>query len=224
MTGKMEQIKPALIRPATAEDVDSIAYLAFLAGRSQVEVSIFDLMFPGPYGPTRERLSEMARLLNTETRSWFHHSYHTVAEVEGVVAASLSAFTKKEGRVGKLLGAFKEIGWTDDDLSAMGQRMQPYLRVELPVPEDAWIIESVGCDERYRRRGLISALLDSAVDAGLQSGCQFITLNVFIGNVPAIGAYQKAGLKIIGEKRDPEFARVFDCPGMYQMALQPPDE
>ena len=217
----MEQTKPPFIRTATAEDSDRIAYLAYLAGRSQVEVSIFDLMFPGPYGPTPERLGEMARLLDTETRSWFHHSYHTVAEVEGVVAASLSAFTKKEGRVGKLLGVLKEIGWTDDDLSAMGERMQPYMRVEYPVPEGAWIIENVGCYEEFRRRGLISALLKSAVDAGLRSGYRFITLNAFIGNVPAIGAYEKAGLRIIGERRDPEFARIFDCPGMYQMALTP---
>ena len=220
----MEQVKPPLIRNAAVGDAERIAYLTYLAGRSHVEVSIFDFMFPGPHGPTPERLSEMARLLNTETVSWFHYSYCKVAEVEGVAAASLFTFTKSESRVGKLLKAFKEIGWTNDDLSVMGERMQPYLRAEFPLPDGAWIIESVACHQQFRRRGLVSVLLSDAIDTGRQNGHQFITLNTFIGNAPAINAYRKAGLKIIGEKRDPEFARVFNCPGMYQMALQPEDE
>jgi ribosomal protein S18 acetylase RimI-like enzyme len=163
----------------------------------------------------------MARLLYTKTVSWFHHSYCRVAEVDGLAAASMFTFNQKQSRVGKLLKAFKEIGWTDDDLMMMGERMQPYLRAELPVPEDAWIIESVACYEEFRRRGLTSALLAEAIDRGHAIGHQFITLNAFIGNDPAIAAYRKAGFKIIGERRDPEFARVFECPGMYQMALRP---
>jgi ribosomal protein S18 acetylase RimI-like enzyme len=220
----MEQIMPPLIRPAAARDAELLASLTYLAGRSHVAVSIYEFMFPGPQGPTPERLGEMARLLFTETVSWFHHSYCRVAEADGVAAASLSAFTRKEGRVGRLLKAFKEIGWTDDDLSAMGERMKPYLRAEFPVQDGAWIIENVACQEDFRRRGLVSALLHEAVERGLENGYRFITLNAFIGNDAAIIAYRKAGLKIIGEKRDPEFARVFGCPGMYQMALQPGDE
>jgi ribosomal protein S18 acetylase RimI-like enzyme len=221
MKDDLEQLETPLIRPAALRDADRIAYLTYLAGRSQVDVSIFDFMFPGPGGPTGERLGEMARLLYAQTVSWFHHSYCTVAEVEGVAAASLFTFTKNESRLGKLLKAFKEIGWTDDDLSAMGGRMQPYLRAEFPLPDGAWIIESVACYEEFRRRGLVSALLADAIDRGLNNGHQFITLNTFIGNDAAISAYEKAGLRIIGEKRDPQFARVFDCPGMYQMAIQP---
>lgn len=210
-----------VIRQAAPADAERIAYLSYLAGRGHVRTSAYDLMFPGPAGPTGERLGAMARILESRSRSWFHHSYYTVAQIEGAAAASLCAFVKREGRNQPLFLAFKETGWTDDDLAAMGQRMQPFILAETEVPDDAWVIENVACYEQHRRRGLVNALLESAVARGLEQGCGSMRIGVFIGNEPAIRAYRKVGFEITAEKRAPEFASVFNCPGMYQMTLEP---
>lgn len=209
-----------VIRQATLLDAWRLAYLSYLAGRGHVRTSAYDLMFPGPAGPTDERLGAMARILDSRSRSWLHHSYYTVTEVGGAAAASLCAFVKREGRNLPLFLAFNEAGWTDDDIAAMGQRMQPFILAETVVPDDAWVIENVACYEQYRRKGLVNALLESAIACGLARGCKSMKIGVFIGNEPAIRAYRKAGFEITAEKRAPEFASVFDCPGMYQMTLE----
>lgn len=208
------------LRPAAPADADRISYLCYLAGQGHVETSVYDLIIPGPYGPTPDRLAVMEKMLTAETRSWFHHAYYIVADVGGRTAASLCAFNKEEGRTRPLLAAFKEIGWTDDDLVAMGERLEPFVRAEPDVPLDAWVVENVGCYEEYRRRGLVNALLERAVEKGRERGYSHMQIGVYIGNKPAINAYGKAGFEITEEKRDPGFARAFGCPGMYRMTLK----
>jgi ribosomal protein S18 acetylase RimI-like enzyme len=208
------------VRPAETEDASRIAYLCYLAGRGQVETSVYDLIVPGPHGPTDERLAVMEKMLTTTRRSWFHHSMYWVADIGGATAASLCAFNKEEGRTRPLLEAFREIGWSEDDLVAMGQRLEPFVRAEPRVPDEAWVIENVGCYERYRRRGLVRALLERAMEEGRERGYSHMQISVFIGNEPAISAYAGAGFEITEEKRSPEFARVFGCPGMYRMTYR----
>lgn len=209
-----------LIRRAGPEDAPTIAYLCYLAGRGHVRTSVYDLMIPGPPGPTPDRLGQMTAVLTSECRSWFHYSFYTVMEVDGKAAAALCSFSKVEGRALPLLGTFKRLGWSDSDLEAMGDRLRPFIRAEPRVPQGAWVVENVGCLEGYRRRGLAMDLLEHAVRRGVELGHELQQIAVFIGNRPAINAYLKIGFEVTGVKRDPEFLRVFDCPGMYRMNLR----
>lgn len=208
------------VRRAVAGDAHRIAYLSYLAGRGQVKTSAYDLIIPGPHGPTSERLDEMSRLLRTSTRSWFHYSRYTVADIDGLVVAALCAFARKERHFRPLVAAFQEIGWTDEDIAAMRRDTRPFIAAELGVPLDSWVIENVGCYEEDRRRGLTYTLLETVIEEGREQGFQDARIGVFVGNGPAIRAYEKAGFVITGEKRDPDFERVFECPGMYQMTLE----
>ncbi len=208
------------IRPAGAADAPRIAFLCYLAGQGHVETSVYDLIVPGPCGPTAARLAEMEKMLTTARRSWFHHSMYRVADIGGRTAASLCAFNKEEGRNRPLLEAFREIGWSDEDLAAIGERLGPFIRAEPNVPDDAWVIENVACYEEHRRRGLVGALLEHAMQEGRIRGHKHMQISVFIGNEPAIKAYGSAGFEITEEKRAPEFARIFGCPGMYRMTYR----
>ena len=209
-----------IIRQALSGDAGDIAYLSYLAGKGHVETSVYDLMIPGAPGPTAERLGLIGRMLTTDAKSWLHYSCYTVAALEGGAAASLCAFGKEEGGTRPLIVALQEVGWNEDDLAGMGERMQPFLRVEHRVPEDAWVIENVACLERLRHRGLTNALVEHAIDKGLERGYKLAQIEVFVGNTPAIRAYEKVGFEITGEKRDPEFERIFGSPGMYRMTLR----
>lgn len=53
------------IRKAGENDAPALAGICYMAGKSQCERSIYDLLFPGPYGDTPERLAQMARALAT---------------------------------------------------------------------------------------------------------------------------------------------------------------
>lgn len=209
-----------LVRPAEPRDAPTIAYLCYLAGRGHVTTSVYDLMIPGPPGPTGHRLGQMEAVLTAGCRSWFHYSFYTVIEVEGRVAATLCTFSKEEGRTRPLLAAFRGLGWTDSDLQEMGERLRPFLMAEHRVPGGAWVVENVGCLEEYRRRGLVNQLMEHAVREGFERGHELQQISVFIGNEPAINAYLKAGFRLTAEKRDREFLRVFGCPGMYRMNLE----
>lgn len=97
-----------LIRPAATGDVPEVALLMYLAGKSHVETSVYDLMFPGTMG---HRLELMKKPRVTEARSWFHYSHYLVAEVDGGVSGSLRGYGEAEAGASALRGAFIEIGW-----------------------------------------------------------------------------------------------------------------
>jgi GNAT superfamily N-acetyltransferase len=209
------------LRSAVPGDSRRIAYLSYLAGRGHARMSAYDLIFPGhPVGPTPKRLDEMASVLTTDTRSWFHFSRHAVVDVEGRAVATLCAFPRKEGNAGPLFMAFREVGWTKERIDLMRKEMRSFTSTEIDIPLDSWVIEDVGCYEEYRRRGFVKALLESSVEAGRESGLRNARLSVFIGNEPAIKAYENFGFVITGEKRHPDFEAVFGCPGTYQMTLK----
>lgn len=208
------------INAASPENSTAISRLIYIAGQGHLEPSIYDLIFTGPPGPTPERLGQMERLLNAEARSWFHHSFYDVAEVDGRVAASLCAFSKEEGRARWLVAALREIGWDDADLVAMGERLQPVIRVEPRIPAGAWVIENVAAFPEFRRRGLVNALLERAIEKGRTRGHDHFQIGCVIGNETARAAYEKTGFRVTDEKTDDEFERAFGSPGMWRMTLK----
>lgn len=208
------------IRPCAEEDATAVAELIYSAGMGHTEVSVYDLMLPGPPGPTRERLGVIRRMLTAETLNWLNHRFYRVACVGGAVAAALCTFDKDESRGRHLVEGFKEVGWSDGDLAAMAERMQPVFRVEPNIPEEAWIIENVAAFPEFRGLGIVTALLEDAVEEGERRGMTQMQISTFIGNERARRAYEKVGFRVSEEKTDLEFEDIFGTPGMYRMSMQ----
>lgn len=204
------------IRQAAPEDTHEVTQLMYIAGKSHVETSIYDLMWPDGM---EVRLERLGRLFTADTRSWYHYSYYLVGEVDGGVAGSLCGFNERETGGPKLGQAFIEIGTDHAEGKAMYERMRPFHRVNPRHYEDSWVIEHVGVFPRYRGRGIISALLQEILEKGRGLGYKRAELNMLIGNAPARGAYEKAGLAIVEENTDPEFEAIFGTPGMVRMVM-----
>jgi len=209
----------AVIRPAKREDCRILAYHAYLAGKSNVDTSVYDVFFAGIPGPTDARLSAMEKLLQTDTVSWMHYTFCSVAEVEGTVAGSLSHYHARDGAYANLGKALFEIGWDEEQGAGMAARMKPLLDIDFPKPPEALIVENVAVTAMYRRHGVISALLKDAARLGREGGFEFLQLGMMIGNTPAEKAYQKAGFEVVDSHRSPEFEELFECPGMQLMKL-----
>lgn len=207
----------ALTRPAVPRDADKVSRLMYLAGQSPLEISIYDIMFPG----TLEfKLEQLSKLFTTTTTSWFHYSHYLIAEVDGEAAGSLCGYNELEAGGRMVSKAFKETGWGSTKGRDMVERLQPFYRVYPSHPEDAWVIENVAVFPEFRKRGLINTLLEEILDKGRRLGYKYAELGMLIGNLPAQRAYEKAGMTIVEETTDPEFEKIFGSPGMARMVVQ----
>ena len=216
--GKLLDMR-AIIRPAEPEDAPRIAYIMYLAGRGHVERSVYDLLIPGALGPTPERLSVIERLLTTGAVSMYHHTHFTVAEVGGEVVSAISCFPYEDGRVRHIRAAFREVGWSDGDMLAMVDRIEPFTEVEPRYPRDHWILENAATYEGYRGRGLMRMLFEDAIEKGRAKGYTTMHLSCFMEN-PAVGLYEKLGFRVTKTSTGERFEEVFGCPGMHEMTLK----
>jgi translation initiation factor 4G len=205
------------IRPAVPEDASGAARLMYLAARSHVDTSIYDLTFPGSM---EERLSKLAALFTAQTRSWYHYSHYLVGESGGSVAGCLCGFNELEAGGKKVQEAYIEIGTDRAEGKAMFERLQPFNRVNPRHYEDTWVIEHVAVFPEFRGRGMVSALLLEILEQGRERGFKSAELNMLIGNTPAQRAYEKAGFVIVEENTDEEFMRIFGSPGMARLYMQ----
>ncbi len=207
-------------RRAVPGDAAALAVICYMAGRSQSERSIYDLLYPGPYGDTPERLSQLERTLVTGQVSWLHHSKFLVAEVGGRVAAGLSGFSREEMGEGDFGLAFVEMGWTGPDFQSMAERMAPYFKVDPPKPDGVWVVENVATFPGFRGRGLVNRLLEEMLQVGRERGHTLAQINIMTGNTPAQRAYEKVGFRVDREFSDPSFEEFFGWPGMTSLLLQ----
>lgn len=211
--GKM-RANPPLIRPATPGDAEAAARLIYLAGKSHLETSIYDLMFPGDI---EEKLGLLAALFKADPPSFYHYSHYLVCEVEGEVAGCLCGYNEARNGDALVREALAEVGIDRAEGKAMNARMQPFYRVYPGHYPDSWVIEHVAVFPEFRRRGLVTALLEEILRRGRERGYTCAELNMLIGNEPARGAYEKAGFVAVEEKTDDEFMRIFNSPGMLRM-------
>jgi ribosomal protein S18 acetylase RimI-like enzyme len=110
--------------------------------------------------------------------------------------------------------ANQRLGRSAEEVRAGMERIAPIFFVMPEHAPGAWIVESVATWPEYRRRGLIDALMAAMLERGRQRGAAHADIGVMIGNDPAQRAYEKAGFGVTGEKRHPDFERVWGAPGI----------
>lgn len=207
-------------RDARPEDATDIAKLYYLAGKSHVEVSTYDLMIPGPCGMTDDRIESTAKIIATEAPSWLSYRHYHVIEVEGKVASGLATFTPEQASNRQLGHAMMEVGWGVKDMLEMGRRLKVWSKTDTGREPGYLIVENVATFEEYRGNGFTSELLAQAIVRARDEGHKGLQLTVLLGNEPAIRAYEKAGFKMEKTKENKKFENVFSSPGVGQMLLK----
>lgn len=203
-----------VVRPATRDDCRILAYHAYLAGKSHVDKSIYDIMIPGIAGPTDARLSAIEKILQTDTVSWMHYTFCSVAELEGTVEGSLSHYHTRDGADANILTALLEAGWAEDEIKAMGARLKPLFDIDFVKPPEAMIIENVAVSPMFRRHGILSLLLEDSEHLGRSGGFEFMQLGMMVGNTRARKAYERSGFEVVETRISPDFEKLFNAPGM----------
>jgi ribosomal protein S18 acetylase RimI-like enzyme len=107
-----------------------------------------------------------------------------------------------------------KLGRTMEQHEAGMRRVESMIRVTPEFSANAWVIEAVATRPEFRRRGCVARLTHAILALGRQRGLTIAEVGVHIGNTPAQSAYEAAGFRVVGERRDDEFEAVFGTPGM----------
>jgi ribosomal protein S18 acetylase RimI-like enzyme len=202
------------IRRAQAEDADFLAWVMLAASRGHLARGIWDLRIGADDAGC---LDYLRRLALAEPRSLCHYEAFRVAEVDGNAAAALCVFDSRSGGWATAAEAMahvqRDLGWTEADVAASGQRMAPLWACFLPDVGADWTIENVATRPQYRRLGLTGRLLDYALEEATERDCRLAQITTFIGNTGAQSVYERAGFRRAEEKSCSQLESVLNVPG-----------
>jgi ribosomal protein S18 acetylase RimI-like enzyme len=206
------------IRDAVRGDAALIAWVQMMAARSGRPLGLWDLMFPGS---DRPRLDLIAQVALSPHESFAQLSGFLVAEVDGVAVGALSGYAPAIKHLDHfrhaLAAVLTEDGWSEAHRKLIGSRIAPCLSCISETPHDRWVVEWVALESDARGKGVASALLAAILERGRASGFDKAQISVLIGNTPAQRCYERAGFRIVDEKRNPDFEAMFGAPGVARM-------
>lgn len=206
------------IRPAGPEDASFLAWVMLMAGRSHLQKGIWDIIIGRPED---ECLRFLEHLAVTEEPHMCHYSVFIVTEVEGRPVAALSGYDPvnlgEETVTPQMPVVMGKMGLTPEDMAPGQQGLAAFMTCHSEPYDGAWIVESVAARPEFRRQGATSRLLGEILDAGRRRGFGLAQVSFYIGNTPAQHAYEKAGFRVLDEKRHPDFESEIGCPGMVRM-------
>jgi ribosomal protein S18 acetylase RimI-like enzyme len=205
------------IRNAERDDAAFLAWVMLTAGRAHVKRGIWEVILDKPEDQCLKFLEHLAV---TETPHLFHHSCYLVAELANRSVAGLGGYDPNTLGYPVLQEALPEVFKKmsrDTSEEVMPSGPPKIVGCVPPAIEGAWVIDSVATLPEFRRRGIVSRLLDDMLQRGREKGFRSSQINVYIGNTPAQCAYEKHGFKIIDEWRDPYFESKMGSPGMARM-------
>lgn len=200
---------------ATKDHAAFVAWVCLAAARSHVPKGFWDYYLDLPEGDCLRYLETLAV---TTQRHLFHHSIFLVAEVDGRPAAGLCGYREADLTYQGLAIAMRDVdeqlGRTPEEGQAGMARNATFFTITPDHTPETWIIENVATLPEFRRRGLVSQLVDAMMERGRARGARISDIGVFIGNDRAQLAYEKAGYKAVSEKRSAELERTWGTPGI----------
>jgi GNAT superfamily N-acetyltransferase len=203
------------IREAQEQDAPFVGWAIHAATRSHMPRGWFDIALGLDEAGC---LAFTTRLARAETRSWWHYFNFLIAESNGAPAAALCAFRVGDGyplSKGAMNEVASQLGWTETEIGAIWQRSAYLFTCTIEAGDDVWAIENVATTVEHRTLGLATLLIDRALETGRTRGFRESQITMFIGNVAARRAYERAGFRLIDERRSTEFEQACGVPGLW---------
>lgn len=205
------------IRPAEVEDSTFLAKTILSSSRSHLSQGLWDFVAPGS---EEDRLDFLEFLTLMESRTFCHYSNFLVADANNGPAAALSGFDLAEPGLlapgHTIAAALEEFGASDIEMGDAFRHLGTY---QTGLPEQRkglWTIEWVWTVPSMQRQGIATALIERMLGEGRRRSLRRAQITTFSSNTAAILAYEKAGFRIVEEKRHPDFERLMGAPGMVR--------
>lgn len=205
-------------RPATADDARFLGWAMFMAARGHLPRGWFDIVLQRPieFG-----VAFCARLANAKARSWWHHSFFVIAEIDGVPAAA-GCFYPDSSPYMVSREAMAEASDAMGISKTEQQEQWPRGRFMMSATtgeDDCWTIENVATWPDYRGRGVARALVAHILDEMRGKGTpKRAQISILIGNASAEAAYRACGFEFAEDKTAKEFEAAMGVPGIRRLA------
>jgi ribosomal protein S18 acetylase RimI-like enzyme len=174
------------IKTAGPDDTPFLAWVMLTATRSHLNYGVWE-HFVG--GTEQDCLSFLNCIATTQQTHLFHYSAFKVAERNGQKVGALSGYdpvvSGMKAFTQSIPEVFQKLGWSRNKQKAAFERYLPWTTCAPDDSEGAWIVESVAVLPKYRRQGIISALLDEVLETGKRGGYTLAQIGVLINNTPA---------------------------------------
>ncbi len=204
-------------RPATADDSRFLGWAMFMAARGHMPRGWFDIVLQRPI---EFSVAFCARLANAKARSWWHHSFFTVAEVDGTPAAAACAFADDAPYM-----VSSEAMAEASDRMRIGKAEQAelwprgaFIMKATTGEDDCWTIENVATLPEFRGRGVARDLIAHMLTDMRKRGPRRAQISFLIGNTPAEHAYRACGFVFAEDKIDKDFEAIMGVPGIRRLA------
>lgn len=209
------------IRKAEKSDADFVYWIMNTAGRSGMEKGFIDSIFPSDPQKNRDFIEEM---MFSDIRSLFHYSNFIIAEIDGVPVGGMSGYYTPEVHSEHFRDCFVKVqekfSLTNEEKTAMGERIGVYVGAFPGLLENSWVVEWVAVKPEYRGKGVTKQLLNTIIKQGFEdTACNVVQIAVAKGNTPAQKAYINAGFSFLDEKLSEDFMNEFGYPGMERLVI-----
>jgi ribosomal protein S18 acetylase RimI-like enzyme len=208
-------------RPATPDDARFLGWAMFMAARGHLKRGWFDIVLQRP---VEFGIAFGARLANAQARSWWHHSFFTVAEVNGEPAAAACAFPddapyRVSGEA--MAEASGKMGIGTAEQAALWSRGAFILKATTGE-DNCWTIENVATAPQFRGHGVARALIRHMLDEMAAKGPRRAQISFLMGNAPAEACYRACGFEFAEDKTDKVFEAAMGVPGIRRLARDLP--
>jgi ribosomal protein S18 acetylase RimI-like enzyme len=204
----------ATFRPATANDADFLGWAMFMAARGHLARGWFDIVLQRP---EKFCIGFCARLANAKSKSWWHHSFFTVAEVDGQIASAACAFADDAPYMvsgAAMAEASERCGIAKGEQEQLWPRGS-FIMSATSGEDDCWTIENVATLPRFRGQGVAAALIRHML--GEMRGPRRAQISFLIGNAPAEKCYRACGFEFAEDKTAKEFVVAMGVPGIRRL-------
>lgn len=187
-----------------------------MAARGHLKRGWFDIVLERP---EEFCIAFCARLANAKARSWWHHSFFTVAEVDGVVAAAACAFPD-ESPYHVSGEAMAEAAQKSGIAAAEQAQLWPRGKFILSATsgdDNCWTIENVATRPDFRGKGVATSLIRNVLATMQMGGPKRAQISFLIGNDPAERCYLGCGFTFAEDKTAPEFEAAMGVPGIRRL-------
>lgn len=208
-------IMSTTFRPATPDDARFLGWAMFMAARGHLARGWFDIVLQRP---VEFGVAFCARLADARAKSWWHHSFFTIAEVDGRAATAACAFADSAPYMvsGEAMAeASDKMGIAKAEQEQLWPRGR-FMMSATSGEDDCWTIENVATGYEFRGRGVAKALIGHML--GAMGEPKRAQISFLLGNAPAEACYRACGFAFAEDKCAKDFEAAMGVPGIRRLA------